>query len=240
MLSFLGGYHDYTVGTTCTIDSRGRHILQDFDALDVGRIQERHGIERSIGSPCIGAGSGGVVINNEAIDNVKRFVATRDGVASTDADGAGSTRLSATRGHVNTSHGALQHALHGRDVLVEQFFTHRGDTGGEFLTLLHAITHNDYLTEAVAAWHKLYFKWFFGIIDVHVQCSVTHILHTECEWQFYIRLECEVSFNICNGTQFPTILRNQRSTDERLSCTGIRDTARDGGLRFSSERQQHT
>ena len=168
MLSFLGGNHDYTVGTTRTIDSRGRHILQDFDALDVGRIQERHGIERSIGSPCIGAGSSGVVIDNEAIDNVKRFVTTRDGVASTDADGAGSTRLSATRGHVNTSYGALQHALHRRDILVEQFFAHRGDTGGEFLTFLHAITHNDYLTEAVAARHKLYFQRFLSIIYIDV------------------------------------------------------------------------
>ena len=39
-IASLGGYHNHTIGTTCTIDSSRRGIFQHLDTLDIVRIQE--------------------------------------------------------------------------------------------------------------------------------------------------------------------------------------------------------
>ena len=129
--TFLRGDDNHTIGTTRTIDSGSRNVLQHFDALDIRGIEKRQRVERGITGLGTCTSGGRIVIHDEAINHVERFVTTGDTITTTDANDAGSTGLPAGGGHVQASHSTLQGTLYGIVLLAEHISIYRRDTTGQ-------------------------------------------------------------------------------------------------------------
>ena len=63
--TLLGGDDDYTVRTTATIDSGGRCILQHVEGLNVGGVNERQSVGKTLNA---------LVVHGHTIDNDKWVV----------------------------------------------------------------------------------------------------------------------------------------------------------------------
>ena len=75
-LTSLGGYEYHTIGTTCTIDSGSRSILQYLDALDILRVDI---IDTT-------------VLDNHTVYYIERSTLGTDGALTTDSDTTHCTR----------------------------------------------------------------------------------------------------------------------------------------------------
>ena len=134
-LALLGGHQYYTIGSLRTVDGSRRGILQDIDALDIGRVQ--------VGD-----------IAAHTIDKVQWFCITY-GTQTTDAHLESLTRLAGSRGDVYTRCLSL-HGLQG--VGGVQFgnlvtFHLDGSARHQFF-LLHAVTYNHYFVQHLVVFRQ--------------------------------------------------------------------------------------
>ena len=179
MRSFLSSDDDHTVGTTRTIDSGSGNILQHLDALDIRGVQERQRIKRGITG--LGTCTGGcrIIIDDETINHIERFVTTSDTITTTDADDAGCTRLTRGLCDIQTSHSTLQGTLYGIVLLAEHISIYRRDTTGQLQALLGTITHNHHFVEFAGVIYQRDLHGLLEVIDIHVEGTIANVFHTE-------------------------------------------------------------
>ena len=162
---FLGGDEDDSVGSTRTVDGGGTHVFQHFDALDVVGVDGGKRIEAALdGSQSCPAGRS-VLVVDETIDHVKGFVAGIDRVATTDADAAIGSRLSAGCSHVKTCHLSAQGSVEGAGCAVLKHVCldchHRTR---QLRAALGAITHHDHVIEVTALLGEFHVDVLFIVI----------------------------------------------------------------------------
>ena len=233
--AFLGSDDDHTVGTTRTIDSGSRNVLQHLDALNIRRIQERQRIKRSITGLGTSTGGGRIIIDDETINHVEGFVTTRDTITTTDADDAGSTRLTRGLCDVQTSHSTLQGTLYGIVLLAEHISIYRRDATGEFQTLLGTITHNHHFVEFAGVIYQRDLHGLLKIIDIHVEGTITHVFHTEGQRGLHLCLEGEVTVIVGHDTLTLFTLYNHGCTNQGFARANICDMTCNQVLRYSQQ-----
>ena len=86
----LGSDDDHTVGSTATVDSGGRSVLEDLHRLDVGRRQPFD------------------VTRDHSIDHIQRVVTAQSRTDTADTDGSRLTGLTRTGSDCHTGGTALQ------------------------------------------------------------------------------------------------------------------------------------
>src|SRR5262249_52556770 len=106
---------DDAVGTACAVDRRRGRVLQDFDRLDVVRVQGGERIRRHCGGGVAAAVARilivRIVLDREAVDDVERLVVAVDGGAATNTNGQRGARRRGRRRDRNAGSGALQGLL---------------------------------------------------------------------------------------------------------------------------------
>ena len=186
--ALLGGDDDHTVGTTGTIDGCGRHVLQHLDALDVRGIQERQRVEGGVARFGTSACRCRIVIHDESVDHIEWFVTAGDGVSTTDADDAGSTRLTRGLGDIQTCDGSLKGTLHGGVLLLQQLIAYGGDAAGEFQTFLGTIAYHDHLIQFAGVIDQLNLHRLLEVVDIHVEGTIAYIFHSQGQRGFHLGL----------------------------------------------------
>ena len=127
--AFLGGDEHHAVGTTATVDGRGRGILKDFGTGNVGGTEEVD------------------VVANHAIDHIY-WVGVVHGADATDAHLRPGTRLSAVGVHRHTGGTSLQGLIEvGGRRFLELVGTNRGHRPGEVALAHGAVAHHHQLVE---------------------------------------------------------------------------------------------
>ena len=128
-LALLGRNEDDTVRTTCTVDGAGSRVLEDIDALDVGRVQRVD------------------VTTRNAVDDVQRGIGT-DGTHTADVHIVTRSRLAGRVHDAHTRSGGL-HGTEGAGGIefgqIVALDLHGG--AGHELLLLDTITHHHHFFE---------------------------------------------------------------------------------------------
>ena len=200
--ALLGSNDDDTVGTTRTIDGGGRNVLQHFYRLNVCRIQEGQRVQLGVAarSACLRRSS--IVVDNLPVNDIQRFVASRDAVAATDTDIAQGPWLSAGGDYVQTSHSPLQGTLDRGILLAQHLAVNTCDGAGQLQTLLLTIAHYHHFVQTAGIVDELYVYRFRSIVDVYLLREVANELDRQSQRQLDVRHQTEVSIHICDSTQF--------------------------------------
>ena len=139
--ALLGGDDNDTVRTAAAIDGRGRSVLEHSETFDVGRVDHRERIGKSLHA---------AVVHRQSINDDERVVGGVERRTATDADAGTGTGATAVGRDVHTGNLALNHVLgidHNALVLfVGLDGRHRT---GHVAFLRHAITDDHSLTEGV-------------------------------------------------------------------------------------------
>ena len=235
MGAFLRGDDNHTIGTTRTIDSGSRNVLQHFDALDIRGVQERQGVKCGITGLGTCTGRGRIVIHDEAIDHVERFVTTGDTITTTDADDAGSTRLTRGLCDVQTCHSTLQGTLNRIILLTEDFITYRRNATGQLQALLGTISHNHHFVKFAGVINQRYLHGLLEVIDIHIEGAIAYIFHTEGQRSLHLRLEGEVTIVVGHDTLTLFTLYNHGCTNQGFTSANICDMTCNQVLRYSQQ-----
>ena len=141
-LTTLRGDHDHTIGSTRTVDSRSRSILQHVHRSDVLRVD---GAEDTRSTSYCG------VLDGYPVDDDQWVVACVERSTATDTDTTTGTRR-AVRGDLHPSDLPYEEFASSRDSpLLEVLLVDGADGAGEVL-LLHRAVADDYnLLEALSA-----------------------------------------------------------------------------------------
>ena len=129
-LTVLGRDNHHTIGSTRTVDSTGRSILQHLDGLNVVRREITDGSA-----------------HGNTVDDVQRGLVSVQRTDTTDTDQRVGTRLT-VRGDLHTGHLTFKHR---RDIRMRhslQFVgIHNRYRTSQVGLLLNTVTHNDHLIE---------------------------------------------------------------------------------------------
>ena len=180
LLTSLGCNHHNTIGTTSTIQSARRSILQHGHRLNIWRVQWCQ-----------------TTIVRNTINHIKRCAWSIDRTETTYADTRRRTRLTRTRSHLNTSHitfQSLRYTRHRTKFYV--LCTNALSRTREWRLLLCAISHNDDFIQSLVVrsqqdahvWTSAYLQRF------HTNISNTQSLLT-CRHR-----QWELSTGICHST----------------------------------------
>ena len=135
-----GGDDDYTVGTTGTVDSGSRGILQDIHRLDVGGVDVRKGTHEG-----------------DTIEHDQRVVRSSQRALTTDTDLHLGTRLRRSLCHKHTGDTTLQ-GLGGVGGchLIQLLTTDVGHRTRHGLTTLGTVTDDHHFVHHVTVFFKIY------------------------------------------------------------------------------------
>ena len=140
--ALLGRDDDDTVGSAGTVDGGCGSVLQDVEALDIGRID--HGEE-------VGQTLDTVVVHCKTVDDDERVIGSVQGRTSTDTDGRAATRGAAGTGNADAGDLAGQHILGVHDdTLVLGVRFKGGHRAGEVALLDGTVADDHDLVEELA------------------------------------------------------------------------------------------
>ena len=140
--ALLGSDDDDTVGSAGTVDGGCGSVLQDVEALDIGRID--HGEE-------VGQTLDTVVVHCKTVDDDERIIGSVQGRTSTDTDGGAATRSTASTGNADAGDLTGQHILGVNDnTLVHGVRFEGGHRAGEVALLDGTVADDHDLVEELA------------------------------------------------------------------------------------------
>ena len=142
-LTTLGSDDNDTVGTTRTINSCSRGILQDFDILDIMRVDHAQRVTALLilGSTIAWSRTG---IEWDTIHDVKRLRRSRERVGTTYHDTHTTTRSTVALVNLHTCHLTLHTVSQVERTTLHQVFTLQGTQGTAQVALLHrTITYDN-------------------------------------------------------------------------------------------------
>ena len=152
-LTVLGGDQDHTVRALGAIDGRSGSVLEDFHADDIGRVEGSQRGDRGnltvaqTAETVIPAGRT-AALDDDTVNDVKRFGTGVDRRLAADADGGAGTRGTGGLHRGDTGGAALQGLVQvGDDGPLEVFFLHGYGSTGEVAPLHGTVTHDDDFVE---------------------------------------------------------------------------------------------
>ncbi len=224
VLSPLGGDHHHTIGSTRTVDGRGRSVFQHLNGGDVRRVDtgQHTRTTRSVAA------------RGDTVDNIQRLVAIQ-GVDTANLHGDATTRRTGVLHHLHTGYASL-HGLLKRsvDTLLDGIFIDRSHRTGEVGTLHHTIAHDDNVVKRLRIFAH-------GHIQTaacgHFGCErgITDIRKFQCLSGFGVH--GIVTVKVGNGSRSPPFNFHCHS-DDWLSATAIRDRTGHFDLCKSRQRKQ--
>ena len=225
--TLLGGNHDDTIGTTRTVNGCGRDIFEDLDALDVRGIQERERVEVSLGILDARLGSRLVIVDDETVDDIERFVATRDGVAATDTDVGSSTWLTRSGADIHAGNRTREGRLDRRRRQLQVVGIDTADGSGELSALLGTVTDYDNLLQGRTILREGDGDRFRIIVHIDLLILITDKRNQQNHRQLGLCLEDELSVNVGDDTALLGTFGRDRSTRERFVISIIYHLALD-------------
>ena len=177
-LTFLGGDENHAVSTARAVDGSGRHILQDFDTLDVIGVDGGQGVQTALDSTDTRGVVGRILEIDKAIDHIERFVGRIHRVAATNTDMTVGTWLATAGRHRQTSHlSAQRHIERGGCGLLEDVGLDGGHATRQLVALLRTVTHHDDLVQLIRIINERYLHGLLEVVHIHIQRTVAHILY---------------------------------------------------------------
>ena len=201
----LGGNKNHTIGCTRTIHSSRSCIFQNFDALNITRIQIVD-----------------TTLNRHSIYDVER-VGTIHGTRTTYAYLAGSTRLTTSRRNLYTRYQSLESSIHTHRLSFSQFIsTNLGNGSGNYALLLRTITYYHHFVEG-------FIILFQGDAHIgrwlHLYILITHI--SNYQRLAGICLNGKVTIQIGNCTCSLVAFHLDGGTDNRFTLIIQHNTFKD-------------
>ena len=201
----LGGNKNYTIGCTRTIHSTRSSIFQDFDTLNITRIQIVD-----------------TTLNRHSIYDVER-VGTIHGTRTTYANLAGSTRLTTGSSNLYTRYQSLESSIHTHRLSFSQFISSNlGNRSGNYALFLRTITYYHHFVEGFS----ILFQGDAHISRwLHLYILITHI--SNYQRLAGICLNGEVTIQIGNCTCSPVAFHLDGGTDNRFTLVIQHNTFKD-------------
>ena len=198
--ALLGGYHDYAVGTSRTIDGRRRSVLQHFHGLDVGRIDVVH-----------------IAINQwEAVYHDERVGTCVDRSRAAHAYGGLSARLRIGE-HSHTGALSLQclERVGGHHRRYGIRFQRRYGAGK--VTLLHrSVTYHHHIFQVVAVF--LHLDGHAGGCFHFLRLKSHVAQHQRCAGR---NIQCEVAVHVGHRTLFVVSFHHNAHTNKGFARPGV-------------------
>ena len=196
--SLLGSDDDDTIGSTRTVNSCGRSILQYCKGSNVIRID---GTDRSIAY-------------GYSIDNNQRIIICRQRGSHTDTDGTAATRCTIARHDIHTSNFTHQSIFSSQLLTFVQLIRFHGQQRSGHVAFLHLSVADDY-----------YFVQQFAVF-LHGNYNERFVCHGDFlpfiadtgdgKYISGSRLQCKIAVHIGNSTYRSTFNKNV-SSDNRFT-----------------------
>ena len=206
LVALLGGYEDDSVGRTGSVDCAGGGVLEDLDALDIGRVEEVD-----------------TAFDGHSVHDIER-VGIVDGTGTADADAGRFARLSGICRDVDAGCEALEGRIDADGSgLGEVFGGNLGDGGRHDALFLYAVADNDYVVEHFSV-------LFEDDVDHGAACDIDRLGliayrgYDECGVGCNVRGEDECAVEVRGGTRAGSF-DHDRGSDDRLAGTVLDRTS---------------